>query len=90
MWRPGEEAPTGEDVASLLFPSQHKKLPITKQRQMLPIFAHRDSLLYALETHRTVLLLVLLIYYFLFFFSVVFIITKPACGGVGHIGCYCG
>lgn len=55
MWRPGEDAPTEDDVSSLLFPSQHKRLPISKQRQLLPIFCHRDSLLYALETHRTVI-----------------------------------
>ncbi len=55
MWRPGDDAPADDDeAAALLFPARHVSLPISRQRQLLPIARCRDSLLYALEKFRTV------------------------------------
>jgi hypothetical protein len=63
QWRPGTEAPGsvldrdvehGEGTAVTLNPSSHLRL--SQQRQQLPIFRHRDAILYALERYRTVII----------------------------------
>ena len=60
MWRPGASAPAAADLEredgefAVLNAASNKRLPIARQRQLLPIYAQRTALLHAVETHRTV------------------------------------
>ena len=56
MWRPGDDAPGEEELAAALHSNRHRHLPITKQRALLPIARCRDEILYAIETHATVVI----------------------------------
>ena len=61
MWKPGQLAPGVDDRASenerapVVF-NAHARMPLGRQRAMLPIARYRDHLLYALEKHRVVVL----------------------------------
>jgi len=55
MWRPGDDGPDREaEFGTLVYANKHRNLPLSRQRQLLPIARYRDSLLYALEEYRTV------------------------------------
>ena len=60
MWRPGASAPAAADLDreggefAVLNAASNKRLPIARQRQLLPIYSQRTALLHAVETHRTV------------------------------------
>ena len=58
MWQPGAEAPgvelDREGGARIACDMRHKRLPLGRQRALLPIARQRESLLYMLEKHRTI------------------------------------
>lgn len=66
FWRPGaalpggaaddsRELPPGVEVPAVLFNPLHR-LPLSAQRRRLSVFAHRDEILLAVETHATTVL----------------------------------
>lgn len=66
FWRPGaalpdgdaddsRELPPGAEVPAVMFNPLHR-LPLSAQRRRLPVFAHRDEILFAVETHATTVL----------------------------------
>lgn len=59
FWKPGTSAPgvveRGDDSLQVM-DGRLAHLPLTAQRKALPIFRHRNSVLFALEKHRTVVI----------------------------------
>ncbi|RLN48273.1 hypothetical protein BBJ28_00000801 [Nothophytophthora sp. Chile5] len=68
FWRPGaalpgvqtdaeaaRELPADAEVPAVLFNPLHR-LPLQAQRARLPVFAHREEILFAVETHATTIL----------------------------------
>eukprot|EP01038_Epipyxis_sp_PR26KG_P007879 gene7879-10695_t len=43
--------------SSVLFHNRHQHLPLSHQRQLLPIFKYKQQLIYCVETYRTVILI---------------------------------
>ncbi|KAG5186966.1 P-loop containing nucleoside triphosphate hydrolase protein [Tribonema minus] len=62
FWKPGTAGPGfvqergGDAEAPVLVDPKLSHLPLSKQRQALPIYQYHRSLLYALETHRTLVI----------------------------------
>lgn len=68
FWKPGQQYP-GEtaseeretttsnalETPSILFNPYHR-LPLSSQRQQLPVYAHKNEILYAVETYATTIL----------------------------------
>ncbi|CAN0495450.1 unnamed protein product, partial [Laminaria digitata] len=59
FWKPGTSGPggseRGDDSAQPIDPKL-SKLPLDTQRKSLPIYRHRNSVLFALQKHRTVVI----------------------------------
>lgn len=60
FWKPGTSGPGGldrgeDDTAQLVNPKR-SNLPLSAQRQSLPIYRHRNSLLFALQKYRATVL----------------------------------
>lgn len=58
MWKPGTKGPgvlerQGDEALEVIV-NKNKNLPLTTQRQRLPIYANRKQILYLLEHYRTV------------------------------------
>ncbi|KAK0130794.1 putative ATP-dependent RNA helicase DHX35 [Merluccius polli] len=64
FWKPGSEAPgiseerelTSEASGSPVVFNPHTALSIEKQRQKLPVFKHRNNVLYLVESYQTVII----------------------------------
>ena len=60
FWKPGTSGPggldRGEDDAAQLVNPKLSNLPLNTQRQSLPIYRHRNSLLFALQKYRATVL----------------------------------
>ncbi|KAM9504752.1 putative ATP-dependent RNA helicase DHX35 isoform 1-T2 [Salvelinus alpinus] len=64
FWKPGSEAPgiseerhvTTETTGSPIIFNPHTALSIEKQRQKLPVFKHRNNILYLVESYQTVII----------------------------------
>ncbi|XP_061429357.1 probable ATP-dependent RNA helicase DHX35 [Lethenteron reissneri] len=64
FWKPGTEAPgvgeeratAGEEASTAFVYNPHTSLSIQQQRQRLPIFMHRNHILYLVEKYRTVVI----------------------------------
>uniref|UniRef100_A0A672HAF1 Probable ATP-dependent RNA helicase DHX35 n=1 Tax=Salarias fasciatus TaxID=181472 RepID=A0A672HAF1_SALFA len=64
FWKPGTEAPgiseerelNTETTGSPIIFNPHVALSIEKQRQKLPVFKHRNNILYLVETYQTVVI----------------------------------
>ncbi|XP_042561269.1 probable ATP-dependent RNA helicase DHX35, partial [Clupea harengus] len=64
FWKPGADAPgiseerelTTETTGSPVIYNPHTALSIEKQRQNLPVFKHRNNILYLLESYQTVII----------------------------------
>ena len=61
MWKPGTKGPwiqerTSDEASDLVVVNKFKHLPLTIQRQKLPIFRNRSHILYLLENYRTLIL----------------------------------
>lgn len=60
FWKPGTSGPggldRGEDDAAQLVNPKLADLPLNTQRQSLPIYRHRNSLLFALQKYRATVL----------------------------------
>uniref|UniRef100_S4RH71 RNA helicase n=1 Tax=Petromyzon marinus TaxID=7757 RepID=S4RH71_PETMA len=64
FWKPGTEAPgvgeeratPGEEASTAFVYNPHISLSIQQQRQRLPIFMHRNHVLYLVEKYRTVVI----------------------------------
>uniref|UniRef100_A0A8C5CLJ4 DEAH-box helicase 35 n=1 Tax=Gadus morhua TaxID=8049 RepID=A0A8C5CLJ4_GADMO len=64
FWKPGSEAPgiteerelTSETTGSPVIFNPHTALSIEKQRQKLPVFKHRNNVLYLVESYQTVII----------------------------------
>lgn len=57
FWKPGTSAPGGAergDESTQIVDRKLAHLPLDGQRKALPIYRHRNSVLFALEKHRTV------------------------------------
>lgn len=59
FWKPGASGPggldRGEDAAQLVNPNL-SNLPLNTQRRSLPIYRHRNSLLFVLQKYRATVL----------------------------------
>ena len=62
MWKPGTKAPgvfaierAGDERSDIVI-NKNKHLPLTTQRQRLPIYTNRNHILYLVENYRTVIL----------------------------------
>lgn len=60
MWKPGTKGPgvlerKGDEALDVIV-NKNKNLPLTTQRQRLPIYANRSQILYLLENYRTVVI----------------------------------
>lgn len=59
FWKPGTSAPGGVergDDSAHVVDGKLAHLPLNAQRKALPIYRHRNSVLFALEKHRTVVI----------------------------------
>uniref|UniRef100_A0A3B4YXC3 RNA helicase n=1 Tax=Seriola lalandi dorsalis TaxID=1841481 RepID=A0A3B4YXC3_SERLL len=64
FWKPGSEAPgiseerelNTETTGSPIIFNPHTALSIEKQRQKLPVFKHRNNILYLVESYQTVII----------------------------------
>uniref|UniRef100_A0A3Q3LHW9 RNA helicase n=1 Tax=Labrus bergylta TaxID=56723 RepID=A0A3Q3LHW9_9LABR len=64
FWKPGSEAPgiseerelNSETTGSPIVFNPHTALSIEKQRQKLPVFKHRNNILYLVESYQTVII----------------------------------
>ena len=59
FWKPGASVPGGGergDESVQLINHNLSHLPLDAQRRSLPIFRHKNSILYALKTHRTIVI----------------------------------
>ena len=62
FWKPGSEAPGVQDERETVSDrhaaiyNSYGSMPLSSQRQRLPIFTHRSHILYLLEEHRTLVL----------------------------------
>jgi ATP-dependent RNA helicase DDX35 len=61
MWKPGTKGPgvverTTDEANDMVVFNKFKHLPLTTQRQRLPIFTNRKHILYLLEHYRTLIL----------------------------------
>ncbi|KAG1942066.1 RNA helicase family protein [Pimephales promelas] len=64
FWKPGSEAPgvceerdlSTETTGSPIIFNPHTALSIEKQRQRLPVFKHRNNILYVVESFQTVVI----------------------------------
>ncbi len=62
MWKPGTKGPgvqqerTSDEASDIVVVNRFKHLPLTIQRQKLPIFRNRSHILYLLEHYRTLIL----------------------------------
>lgn len=57
MWRPGDDGPDRDsEFGSIAYNNRNHRLPLGKQRALLPIAKHKHELLYALESHATLIL----------------------------------
>jgi hypothetical protein len=64
FWKPsgidqaasGTVRDAGGEVSGLVN-NRHKHMPLNQQRQLLPIFAYKSQILYALEKYRTIVLI---------------------------------
>jgi ATP-dependent RNA helicase DDX35 len=61
MWKPGTKAPglnieRASDEKCHVVVNKHRHLPLTTQRQRLPIYSNRLHILYLLEQYRTVII----------------------------------
>lgn len=59
FWKPGTSGPGGVergDDSTQLVDRKLSHLPLDKQRRTLPIYRHRNSVLFALQKYRTVVI----------------------------------
>ena len=59
FWKPGTSGPGGserEDDSAQPIDPKLSNLPLEIQRKSLPIYRHRNSVLFALQKHRTVVI----------------------------------
>lgn len=59
FWKPGTSGPGGVergDDSALIVDPKLSNLPLGTQRKSLPIYRHRNSVLFALQKHRTVII----------------------------------